>query len=533
MPFSFEVKETDLLGRIGVVRTSGKSIETPCLLPVIHPVSQAVSTKELKSMGFSALMTNSYIIRSRRKDEAIRRGIHEMLDFDGILMTDSGGYQVLEYGDIGIGYQDVASFQADIGSDIAVTLDRPTGYPQSRKAAIESVTYSRDNAAATLREYGAKETTWVGPVQGGLFEDLVSKSATALWKAGFEFLALGSPVQVMENYMFADLVRMIFAARGPIPYSMPLHLFGAGHPLTMSLAVATGCDTFDSASYILFARSGRYMSRGGVLSLDAMKYLPCSCAVCSKTTVNELREIDEQERVKRLSIHNLYLLREELEACKEAIVEGRLWDLVEERSMSHPRLREAFAELSRRSHLLVEGTPLLKGRGLLIRSTEDLRRPELLAAQERLSKVLKSQPHGKRALVSKWGSVPVEKLWIRTPGRTRKHEGNPYGSIGGSVDRYRVHPTLGVYPAELDFVYPFTQVVMTPLTSDAVEGQTREAAAVLRRLGYASVRKESDGKRRKTRRSGTDGKLRSRRIRRVVSPSLRSSSSHLRSPRRP
>ena len=133
MPFSFEVKETDLLGRIGVIRAGGKSIETPCLLPVIHPVSQAVTTKELKSMGFGALMTNSYIIRSRRKAEALRRGIHDMLGFDGILMTDSGGYQVLEYGDIGVDYQDVASFQADIGSDIAVTLDRPTGYPLPSK----------------------------------------------------------------------------------------------------------------------------------------------------------------------------------------------------------------------------------------------------------------------------------------------------------------------------------------------------------------------------------------------------------------
>jgi len=505
LPFSFEVKETDLLGRVGVLRVGGKTLETPCLLPVVHPVNQAVSTEELRAMGFKGLMTNSYIIRSRRRDEALRDGIHEMLGFDGVLMTDSGGYQVLEYGDLEVGYREVASFQAEIGSDLAVTLDKPTGYPQSRRAAEDSVDYSLRNAASTIREYGNRETVWMGPVQGGLYQDLVSKSAVSLWKAGFEFLALGSPVQVMKNYMFADLLKMIVAARRPIPYSVPLHLFGAGHPLTMALAVALGCDTFDSASYALFARNGRYMSHGGVLSLELMKYLPCSCPVCAKTSVRDLQEVDTRERAKLVATHNLYMLREEVEACKEAIAEGRLWDLVEEKSMAHPRLRDAFVELSKHRELLVGGTALLKDRGLMLRSEEDLKRPELVSAGKRLEGVLKGTSK-KAVLLASWDAVPL--------GKKKRHGG---AGPPGRSDTYRIHPALGVYPAELDFVYPFTQFI----TAAGLGGRmnVKEATARLRKLGYRSVKIS------KVRAGGGNPSRRvtSRRTRRGASPSPRSS----------
>jgi 7-cyano-7-deazaguanine tRNA-ribosyltransferase len=429
-------------------------------------------------------------------------------------MTDSGGYQVLEYGDLEVGYEDIASFQAGIGSDLAVTLDRPTGYPQSRRTAEESVEYSLRNAIATIGEYGDRETVWIGPVQGGVYQDLVSKSADSLWRAGFEFLALGSPVQVMENYMFTDLVKMVVAARRPVPYSLPLHLFGAGHPLTMALAVALGCDTFDSASYILFARNGRYMSHDGVLSLEMMKHLPCSCPVCARTSVKDLQEVDARERVRLVATHNLYILREEVEACKEAIAEGRLWDLAEDKSMVHPKLRDAFVELTKHRDLLVEGTPLLKDRGLMLRSEEDLERPELISAAKRLGSVL-GRTSREAVLITSWDSVPIGKKRHRIVGAP------------GKSDTYRIHPALGVYPAELDFVYPFTQVV----AAAGVGGQlgVKGAVARLRKLGYRSVKVSTAG----ARRGDSSRRITSRRTRRGASPSPRSSSPRPQSPRRP
>ena len=500
MGFAFEVRESDLLGRIGTLRVGKRALETPYMFPVIHPVSQIVPTTDLRSMGFGGLMTNSYIIFSRRKEDALSQGIHRLLDFDGIFMTDSGGYQVLEYGDLGIGYREVASFQSAIGSEMAVTLDRPTGHPQERSVARETVEYSLRNALATLEEFRGSATVWVGPVQGGLHHDLVAKSAKSLVKGGFQFLALGSPTQVMENYMFADLVRMVMSARREIPYATPLHLFGAGHPLTMSLAVALGCDTFDSASYVLFARTGRYMSRSGVMTLRSMKYLPCSCPVCARTSVKELLELDQHERTRRLSTHNLYVLREELEACKEAISEGRLWDLVEERSMAHPRLREAFLEMTKYSEDLLPGTPALKERGLFVRSAGDLLRPELLAASRRLSQTARRDS-------------PVAVL------SSDEGEG-PKGSRGGrgAHDVYGVHPILGPYPIELEYHYPLGQTEvgdMVPLMTSA------ESLRRLGRLGYRTVK---GGRGERQRKKG----VRSRRNRRASSPSPRSSSARSR-----
>ena len=291
MGLAFEVKECDLLGRIGTLRIGGKSIETPYMFPVMHPVSQIVPPAELGSMGFHGLMTNSYIIHSRRRSEALEEGIHRMLDFDGVFMTDSGGYQVLEYGALEVDYRQVAAFQADIGSEMAVTLDRPTGYSLSEAYAKGTMEYSLKNAKATMAEFGDRKTVWMGPVQGGLFQKLLRRSASELVESGFRCLALGSPVQVMESYRFRELANMIVATKEAIPFSVPLHLFGAGHPLTMALAVALGCDTFDSASYIIFARNGRYMTERGISRLESMKYLPCSCPVCIRTSVAELQEL--------------------------------------------------------------------------------------------------------------------------------------------------------------------------------------------------------------------------------------------------
>jgi 7-cyano-7-deazaguanine tRNA-ribosyltransferase len=494
LPFSFEVKDSDLLGRIGVLKVGGKSLETPYMFPVIHPVSQNVPTGELLSMGFRGLMTNSYIIHSRRREEALKEGIHKLLGYDGVLMTDSGGYQVLEYGDLELGYREVASFQSLIHSDIAVTLDRPTGYPQEKRVAKDTVDYSLANARATLEGFGSSETVWVGPIQGGLYFDLVTRSARSLAKAGFQMLALGSPVQVMENYMYADLVRMIITAKRAIPYATPLHLFGAGHPLTMPMAVALGCDTFDSASYVLFARSGRYMTRGGVLTLKSMKYLPCSCPVCTKTSVMELLELDHPQRTRQLSIHNLFILKDELQACKEAIVEGRLWDIVEERSMAHPRLREAFLEFAGLSSELTLGTPALKERGLFVRSASDLSRPEILSAQRRLADAIERSSRSARVGIG-------------------EGEGRKGSQMGKGGDLYKVHPIFGPFPAELEFHYPLGQTEV----GDMVPQFSLEAGKKqLRALGYRKV----------TIAGGSSGKkkVRSRRSRRGASPSLRSSS---------
>lgn len=473
MNFSFQVKESDLLGRIGVIEVNGKRIETPCLLPVIHPVNQHIPIKELSSMGFKAIMTNSYIIYKRMKEKAIESGVHSMLGFDGVIMTDSGGYQALEYGDIEINGLEIADFQSIIGSDLAVTLDRPTGLNLSREHAIETVEYSIKNAIDTINRYRDSRTVWVGPIQGGLFRDLLAKSTKKLLTSGFRYLALGSPTQIMENYHFDKLVEMILAVRCIMPYSVPLHLFGAGHPLTMAISIALGCDTFDSASYILFAKQGRYMSENGVNLIDEMGYLPCNCNVCNSTSLGELKAMDYSDRLWRIAKHNLFVLRKEIDMCKEAIFEGRLWDLIEERASSHPRLFKAFRLIASKD-ILTLGTPMLKRRGLMIRSELDKQRPELKIASSHLRHAIKAKFKDAILIICDEG-VPFNRLSLTSKVRRL---------IARGIDIYRFHNELLSYPIELEYIYPFTQTIHAfDIDKDAVMRAVNE----LKKIGYRRV----------------------------------------------
>jgi 7-cyano-7-deazaguanine tRNA-ribosyltransferase len=279
----------------------------------------------------------------------------------------------------------------------------------------------------------------------------------------------------MDNYLFSDLVRMIVAAKKAMPFSVPLHLFGAGHPLTLPLSVALGCDTFDSASYVLFAKQGRYMTERGTVLLEEMTYLPCSCPTCNSTTRTDLVLMEKTERVTKLALHNLYLLRQDVLRCKEAICEGRLWDLVEERASAHPRVSSAFRELAKNSDWLASGTPFMKARGLLIRSETDALRPELALVRSHLEPVMKKSK-GRAILLPDDNDMPIF--------RTATYHKVLKLLKEQPSDVYKLHSLLGPYPAELEFVYPFTQTV-TDATPAAK--QVREAVARLRKMGYKSV----------------------------------------------
>ena len=136
---AFEVAYSDLAARIGRLQTRHGVIETPAFVPVIHPVRQTISPKFLKSLGFSAIITNAYIALGHYGEIAREKGIHEIVDFDGVVMTDSGGYQVLEYGSIGVDPGLIAQFEKDIGSDICVPLDKPTGYGLNRRYQMQRI----------------------------------------------------------------------------------------------------------------------------------------------------------------------------------------------------------------------------------------------------------------------------------------------------------------------------------------------------------------------------------------------------------
>ncbi len=111
-------------------------METPLLYPVINPSIQLVTPKKLKeTFGFEAVITNSYILRKRFGDKVINEGLHKFLGYDGAVMTDSGAYQILVYGEVEVNQKEIVAYQEGIGSDIATMLDIPTGWKITKEQA--------------------------------------------------------------------------------------------------------------------------------------------------------------------------------------------------------------------------------------------------------------------------------------------------------------------------------------------------------------------------------------------------------------
>lgn len=116
----FETRVFDAAGRIGelTVPRAGVTIETPALLPVVNPHIQTIDPSELYSrFGAEILITNSYILHGSEdlRDQALDSGLHELLDFPGAIVTDSGSFQLAEYGDIDVDTEEILEFQHAIG----------------------------------------------------------------------------------------------------------------------------------------------------------------------------------------------------------------------------------------------------------------------------------------------------------------------------------------------------------------------------------------------------------------------------------
>lgn len=457
---SFEVKYNDLAGRIGKLETAHGTLETPVFIPVIHPIKQIVDIEFFKKLGFKAVITNAYIALRYYGDEARKRGIHKIINFEDVIMTDSGGYQVLEYGEIEVEPTEMAEFEIDIGTDIAVPLDKPTGYGLQYNKAVEYVNKTIKNAEETLevvsrnninhkkKAQGKPDTIWAGPVQGAEHLDLVKMSASIFDKMGFNLMALGSPVELMEAYDFGMLSQIIYNLKQVIPFK-PIHLFGAGHPLTIPLAVALGCDMFDSASYILYAKDNRYLYSNGTARLNEITFFPCSCSICNSFTPRELLSLDEKSRTIELAKHNLYVLKMEVNTVKHAILEGRLWEYIMIKAHSHPKLMEAVRSLKNFDNLDY-GTPMFKKKAIYFNEPYDQYRPEAKRFREMVtkyelrekSKILLYPETKIHPFYSSKNFIKIKELFS-----------------DGEVFSY--NPFLGVIPAEISDIFPASHNIIS------------------------------------------------------------------------
>lgn len=387
-----EIRERDAGGRVCRITIGGRRLTTPLFLPVYNPSKPMITPREFREeFKLEALMTNAYILY--RKPEfrqlLVSEGIHRFLDFYGVVFTDSGAYQMFK-GELEISQYEIVRFQEDIRSDVGVMLDVPSRY-ESRREVYESVVATARRAREWYSIRRVDGIAWEGAIQGGGYTDLVELSCRYMSNYPFDIYAVGVPPRLWREYRFTEIALQGATVAQNLPVGKPRHAFGIGHPIAIPLLVAIGYDIFDSASYALYAEDDRYMTEYGTKKLDRLEYLPCSCPVCRSISIDELKSMDRGLRVRILAKHNLYVILREVELVKQAIHEGRLWELVAIRARSHPTLLEATYRILRIYGSYYERLdPITKRSALLYTGCETLLRPDYRRAIRRVESRLRT-----------------------------------------------------------------------------------------------------------------------------------------------
>jgi len=435
----FEIKKRDAAGRICTFQTKHGSVTTPALMPVVNPHQMLLSPRELRKTGAQIIITNSYIIHQdpRLREVAQKKGLHCLLDFDGPVMTDSGSFQSYLYGSK-IDPVEIVKFQRDIGSDIGTIFDiisSPTASFTTCQAEItETVRRAQESSAVK------GDMLLAGTIQGSIYPRLRQTCARKMGKLDIDFHPIGGVVPLMEMQRYSDIARIIIASKKGLPPSRPVHLFGAGHPLILPLAVALGCDFFDSSAYIKYAKDQRLLFSTGTKKLGEIEENPCSCSVCQRYSPQDLREMETEERTRNIALHNLYQTFAEMKRIREAIREGSLWELVERRSVTNPSLLDAMEVVQGETHWLEKSEPISKKRAFFYTGRYSLHRPLVYRYHQRLFQ--RYIPPAKKIKV-----VPEEK----------KPYSKYYQKYVTTNTTILVSSPFGPVPIELDEMYPFSQ----------------------------------------------------------------------------
>lgn len=437
---TFEIADKDVMGRIGKLETPHGRVETPTLMPVINPNIDFIPASRMEKFGAQILITNSYIIyRSEKlKEIAFERGLHGLLKTELPVMTDSGSYQLMVYGDVEIENAEIVEFQIKIGSDIVVPLDIPTPPDAEYMKALNDlkVTIEREREATGLIKDLNAESMLALPIQGSTYPELRKMGAEESVKLKGDVYPIGGVVPLLDEYRFTDVVKIILDVKSVLPPSCPVHLFGAGHPIFFSIAVALGCDLFDSAAYALYAKDDRYLTPFGTKKISELQYLPCSCPICSEHSLEELLKMEREEREILIGEHNLWISFEEIRKIKQSIKENTLFEFVEKRIRSHPALLLSWRQIRDHLMLLEKYDPSIK-RQFFYSGIESLYRPAVARHHERVK------------------NIELEK---------RK-----YTIATDSKSDFHLKPVFGVVPTEMGEVYPAGHAELPPAEHIEVE----------------------------------------------------------------
>ncbi|WP_136717322.1 tRNA guanosine(15) transglycosylase TgtA [Halorientalis salina] len=449
----FEVRDYDGAGRIGEldVPRADVTVETPALLPVVNPHVRTIEPGELEAeFGAEILITNAYSIYGSEeyREDALEQGLHDLYDFSGAIMTDSGSFQLSEYGSIDVDTEEILQFQHDIGSDIGTPVDIPTPPDVPREQAEEELTTTQERLELA-ETVDTGEMLVNAPIQGSTYADLRESAAEHAYGTSLDVFPVGAVVPLLNNYRFADVVDLVAASKRGLGEDAPVHLFGAGHPMMFALAVAMGCDLFDSAAYALYARDDRYLTVRGTEHLEDLDYFPCECPVCASHTPDDLDAKNALERERLLAEHNLHVTYGEMRRIKQAIRRGNLLELVETRARGHPTMLSGYRALVDHAEQLEATDPVAK-EAFFYLSTESADRPEVHRHHDRLARL---SPEGEILLSEGDTNEAYDETW-------------------------RVVPPFGPFPRDLSDVYPLNAEIPERLDARAYE----QAAEGVRRL---------------------------------------------------
>jgi len=348
-PYTLHARSSDCLARRGEVATSHGVFQTPVFMPVgTQATVKAVTPENLKEIGAQIILGNTYHLFIRPGHELIRSfgGLHTFMNWDGAILTDSGGFQIFSLKELAKISEEGASFrshldgsplflspetaiavQEALGSDIMMCLDTCIPYPASYEETIRSTALTGRWAKRCRDAHQQRKQLLFGIVQGGMHPELRKESAETLIDIGFDGYALGG-LSVGEP---KDQMRDMTEATIPhLPADYPVYMMGVGTPEDLVEGVWRGVDMFDCVMPTRNARNGTLFTSTGKIVIKNSRYREdrapldscCNCYTCRNYSRAYLRHLYVSREILAYhlnTIHNLHYYVNLMSDIRDAI----------------------------------------------------------------------------------------------------------------------------------------------------------------------------------------------------------------------
>ncbi|GGP53298.1 queuine tRNA-ribosyltransferase [Shewanella algicola] len=358
----FELDTTDGRARRGRLIFDRGTVETPAFMPVgTYGTVKGMTPEEVRATGADILLGNTFHLWLRPGEEIMRKhgDLHDFMNWQRPILTDSGGFQVFSLGDIrkiteeGVHFRSPINgekifldpeksmqIQDSLGSDVVMIFDECTPYPATHDEARKSMQMSLRWAKRSRDEFDRLENpnSLFGIIQGGVYEDLRDESVKGLVDIGFDGYAVGG-LAVGEPK--EDMHRILEHVCPQIPADKPRYLMGVGKPEDLVEGVRRGVDMFDCVMPTRNARNGHLFTSEGVIKIRNARHrddtspldAKCDCYTCKNYSRAYLYHLDRCNEIlgARLNtIHNLRYYQMLMEGLRGAIQTGTLDAFVKE-----------------------------------------------------------------------------------------------------------------------------------------------------------------------------------------------------------